>query len=325
MHLDMYDKFLKGSFDLVSAKKAGRIVEEGMLKKNGKVISVKNFIPRFYDEDYCDSFSVQWSKFRNVQLDSVNGHTHSFDRLIGSTKWSMDELKEKYVLECGGGPGRFTEIFLKAGADVVSVDMSKAIDVNRENNEERKNLLLMQGDITDLPFFHGKFDYVFCHGVLQHTPNPELTFNCLVKYLKKGGKISVDSYRKVFVPTGWSTPKYLWRPITKRMDKEKLLRVIRWYIPKYIDLDSVIRGVPKIGVVLTGLIPIPCWNYLDKGYSRDERIEHAIMDTFDALSPAYDKPKTIGEIRRFFVRNGKLKDIDVFGGYNGVVGNGARR
>jgi SAM-dependent methyltransferase len=321
----MYGLFLKDSFKLVITKKNKDIIERGFLKNSVGSVPIKDFIPRFYDEDYCDSFSLQWSKFRNVQMDSKSGHCHSLNRFLGSTKWSLAEFKGKSVLECGCGPGRFTEIFLRAGANVVAVDMSKAIDVNRENNGDKKNLLLIQGDITNLPFFHGKFDYVFCHGVLQHTPDPEFTFNYLLKYLKSGGKISVDSYRKVFVPTGWSTPKYLCRPITKRMDKNKLLKLIQWYIPKYIDFDSVIRGIPKIGVILTGLIPIPCWNYLNKGYSRDERIEHAIMDTFDALSPTYDNPKTIGEIRKFFIRNGKLKNVDVFSGYNGVVGNGVRK
>jgi 2-polyprenyl-3-methyl-5-hydroxy-6-metoxy-1,4-benzoquinol methylase len=297
MNLKLYDKFLKETFNLIIKEKEGNFVKKGKLINKDVSVNIKNFIPRFYEENYCESFSFQWKKFKNLQLDSVNRFKHSEERIVNCTKWNLKKLKGKTILECGCGPGRFTEIFLKYGAIVVGIDMSNAIDVNFENNGKNKNLLLIQGDITKMNFLYNKFDYVFCYGVLQHTPDPKKTFTELHKYLSPGGKISVDSYRKLFIPTGWSTPKYLWRPITKRMDKEKLLKIIKWYIPKYIEFDTLIRRIPKIGIILTGIIPVPCWNYLDKGYSKRERINHAIMDTFDALSPKYDFPKTISEIK----------------------------
>ncbi len=325
MKINLYKKFLLNTFNLKIEEKKGNSIKEGKLLEDGKIIRIKKFIPRFYEENYCESFSFQWKKFRDLQLDSKNKNKHSEERLKKCTKWDLSKLKGKKILECGCGPGRFTEVFLKYGATVVGVDMSKAIEVNYENNGENNNLLLIQGDITKLPFFKNKFDYVFCYGVLQHTPDPESTFNHLVKYLKKGGKISIDSYRKIYFPTGWSTPKYLWRPITKRMKKEKLLKIIEWYIPRYIGFDTIIRGIPKLGIVITGLIPVPCWNYIDKKYSKQERIKHAVMDTFDALSPKYDNPKTIKEVRNWFEKISGLKNINVFGGGNGVIGNATKK
>lgn len=321
MKLNLYKKFLFDSFSLIIEERERNSIKKGKLISDKKKIEIKEFIPRFYDENYCESFSFQWKKFRDLQLDSKNKNKNSEERLKKCSKWNFSKLKGKTILECGCGPGRFTEILLKSGATVVGVDMSNAIEVNYENNGQNKNLLLLQGDITRLPFLERKFDYVLCYGALQHTPNPELTFKHLIKFLKKGGKISIDNYRKVYFPTGWSTPKYLWRPITKRMKKEKLLKIIEWYIPKYIVFDTMIRKIPKIGIILTGLIPIPCWNYLDKEYNKDERIKHAIMDTFDALSPTYDNPKTIKEVKKWFNKHNKLKNVDVFGGGNGVVGN----
>jgi len=267
---------------------------------------------------------LQWSRFKNVQLDSKNRHDHSRRRLLDNTKWELKNLVGRPLLECGCGPGRFTELFVKAGADVVAVDMSCAVDANFENNGPSKNLLLLQCDITAMPFFQNKFDYVFCYGVIQHTSNPKQTALTLSGYLKSGGRMSVDSYRKFFVPTGWSTPKYIWRPFTKKMDKEKLLRIVEWYIPRYIGFDTLIRRIPLFGIVLTGLIPIPCWNYLEMGYSRKERIQHAIMDTFDALSPAYDNPNTIRDIKSWFAGQPHLSRVEVFSGSNGVVANVVR-
>ena len=97
--------------------------------------------------------------------------------------------------------------------------------------------------------------------------------------------------------------------------------MVTWYIPKYIGFDSIVRRIPKLGVYMTGLIPIPCWNYLDRGYSRTERIQHAIMDTFDALSPEHDHPAKIQEVKRWLVEHSELTDVEVFYGSNGIVAN----
>jgi SAM-dependent methyltransferase len=321
MYLKSYEKFLKDSFQLEIKEKKNDFVKEGNLIKKERKIRINCFIPRFCNESYCENFSLQWEKFKELQLDSRNKKDLSKKRILENTGWNLEALRGKNLLECGCGPGRFTEIFVKAGANVVAIDMSRAVESNLKNIGLKKNLLLLQGDINKIKFLNNKFDYVFCYGVLQHTPSPEKTLNSLVDFLKEEGCISIDSYRRLFIPLGWSTPKYLWRPLTKRMNKEKLLKLIEWYIPRYIDFDTFIRKIPGIGIILTGLIPIPCWNYLDRGYTREERIKHAIMDTFDALSPAYDSPLTIGEVRRLLKKNKKLADIRVFGGSNGVVGN----
>ncbi len=323
MHERMYRKYLERSFSITVSERQGDFIKTAELiaHDTGKTIPVRNYIPRFSGDDYCESFGLQWSTFKSVQLDSASGHRHSQDRFISCTKWDVRRLWGASLLECGCGPGRFTEIFLNAGADVVSVDMSGAVDVNRDNNGLRDNFLLLQCDITALPFFQERFDYVFCYGVLQHTPNPRLTFEAITGYLAPGGRLSVDIYRKLFIPIWWTTPKYLWRPLTKRMDKTKLLNIIKWYIPRYIGIDTAIKRIPLAGAILAGLVPVPCWNYLARGYTRSERTQHAIMDTFDALSPAHDHPKTLREVRRWFSAHGQLTEGEVFAGANGVVGN----
>ncbi len=103
------------------------------------------------------------------------------------------------------------------------------------------------------------------------------------------------------------------------------MKIIEWYIPKYLYFDTFIKKIPKIGCVIAGLIPIPCWNYIDLGYSRKGRIRHAILDTFDALSSEYDIPKTKKEIEQWFSDSPELQDIKVFYGSNGIVGNAKKK
>lgn len=51
--------------------------------------------------------------------------------------------------------------------------------------------------------------------------------------------------------------------------------------------------------------------------------EWAILDTFDMLSPTYDKPQTIETVKQWF-NDADLSNIDVHYGYNGIEGRGKR-
>ncbi|MGD9727390.1 MAG: hypothetical protein AB7R40_07870 [Nitrospiraceae bacterium] len=54
---------------------------------------------------------------------------------------------------------------------------------------------------------------------------------------------------------------------------------------------------------------------------QESRIEWGILDTCDALSPAYDYPQTEQTVAGWFQRAG-LVDVRVRLGGNGVLGNG---
>lgn len=158
---------------------------------------ILDFIPRFVSEsNYANSFGFQWNRFRETQLDSHSGVPISRDRFYRSTGWSPDDLKGKTVLEVGCGAGRFTEILLYVGAIVVALDYSNAVDACWKNHYLHPNLTVVQGDIYNLPFQGETFDFVFCFGVLQHTPDVKKAFMSLPSQLKKGGHLAVDVYRK---------------------------------------------------------------------------------------------------------------------------------
>ena len=86
---------------------------------------------------YSESFSYQWSKFKKIQLDSYTNIPLSYNRLIENTKWKLNKLKNKTVLEVGSGAGRFTEIFSKTNCNLFTMDSSNAIQVNYENNKKK--------------------------------------------------------------------------------------------------------------------------------------------------------------------------------------------
>jgi SAM-dependent methyltransferase len=275
-------------------------------------------IPRFQETSgYAASFGEQWNRFRQTQLDRFNGTTLTRDRFFSGTQWTPADLQGARVLEVGCGAGRFTQILLDAGANVFSVDYSDAVDACLANNDSPK-LTIAQADVFKLPFERTSFDYVFCYGVLQHTPDPQRGFQQLVQFVKPGGRIAIDVYRKAWELQPYKS-KYLWRPLTTRMRRDRLLRLIEWYVPRWLPFDTVIKKLPLIGNSL-GMI-IPCWNYCYLPLTAQQKREWAILDTFDALAPAYDLPQSEDTIRRWFEQSG-LTEISVRIGGNGVLGNG---
>lgn len=303
------------------AREVGGHVKEGELicRAEGVTIPIRNYIPRFQqDSGYADSFGDQWNRFRRTQIDKFNGTTLSWDRFYMGTGWTPKELRAARVLEIGCGAGRFTQVMLDAGARVFAVDYSTAVDACFLNNGPHSNLCIVQGDLYKMPFRRHTFDYVFCYGVLQHTPDVQGAFMSLIPFLRPGGKLAIDVYRKGWILAPYKS-KYLYRPITKRIPHKFLFRFIEWYIPKWLPVDTCIKRMPILGRILGMLIP--CWNYSYFPLTKQQQIEWAVLDTFDALASQYDSPQTVETVEQWFQEAG-LEEISVRFGGNGILGNG---
>lgn len=260
----------------------------------------RNDIPRFTpDISYSTgNFSKLREKHAELQLDSRNGTIDRLHTLLTRTRWPVEFFKDKLVLECGCGAGPDTEVLLKLGAKVVAVDIA-GVDIAQKNIGENANVQFVQGSIMDLPFKKGIFDIVFCHRVLQHTPDPEKTLDHILQFVKPDGAVFVHSYARNFRQMfRW---KYALLPLTRRMDPEKLYNAIRCYAPCAYRLTGAIRRIP--GGKYFNHVVVPFLNHRNvevmKSLSDEQIIEHGIHNTFDALSPRYDSPvsaRTMQEI-----------------------------
>lgn len=270
------------------------------------------------DEGYNASFALQWKRFRLTQYDHVNGTRLTAQRFERTTGWPLRGLQGETVLEAGCGAGRFTRVLAETGASVVALDFSSAVDVSAEVNGTFANVAFLQADILDMPFRTGSFDRVFCHGVLQHTPDPEAAFGALCRVLRPGGLLSIDAYLRDGRIRPWKS-KYLWRPLTTRVEPRRLLALLEWFVPRWLPFDTALKRVPWIGTYLGSIVP--CWNYWYMPLAPDQKVQWALMDTFDALAARYDYPVSLREMRRWF-REAGFEEFDVREGGNGVVGNG---
>lgn len=281
----------------------------GLKTQSGRLLPVVDHVIDFVgSNNYASNFGDQWTRFPNLQLDSSNKTSISLDRFSAALGDDFSHLRGKLVLDVGCGTGRFAEIALRAGAYVVALDYSDAAKVAANNLKHYPNFVCLQANIYDLPFVCGKFDVVYCLGVLQHTPDVEKAFKSLPIHVKPSGKIIVDYYwKRLRSLIGW---KYPIRLITSRIHEDKVLKVLTLIHPVlYLCSDFLIR-TPIFGALLARLIPVV--NYrLDHPELNDSLLkEFSLLDTYDNWAPRYDSPQTPNTIKRWASEAG-LSNIEV--------------
>src|SRR4051812_20840866 len=283
----------------------------------GAAYPVVNGVVRFVQrEHYAQSFGLQWNAHRKTQLDSYTGLPLCRNRLFQVSQWPED-LRGQTILEAGSGAGRFTEVLVSTGAQVLSFDLSTAVDANYANNGHHPNLVIFQGDMSDIPVRPLSVDKVVCLGVLQHTPDPAAAFRRLTEHVRPGGELVVDVYAaRIRSLISW---KYALRPLTKRADRRSLYRIIAAVTPPLVPLSAwLYRRAGRLGA---RLLPIIQYDHL--GLSPALNREWAVLDTFDMYSPAHDHPQTVDTVRRWYEEAGFVS-VSVGYGPNGVIARGRR-
>lgn len=276
-------------------------------------------VPRFTPQDhYSSSFGWQWNKYDKTQLDSHTGLPITRNRYKAVCQWKQT-LESGWGIEAGCGAGRFTELLATEGIDWVCVDASSAVDANYRNNGSKENVHIVQADLRFPPFKKGFFDRMICLGVLQHTPDPDKSFFSLLPLLKDvGGEFAFDIYSRTASTWMWS--KYWIRPLTKKMDKEKLFKGLEITVPFLLFLHDLIRFIlPNKGRTLAHrLIPVCSYKYTYP-FDHQQNLEWALLDTFDMLSPEHDHPRSLKEVKAWLGQvqheHGRVEY-----GPNGIIG-----
>lgn len=269
----------------------------GRLEFGETSVPVRNGIPRFTpDSAYTDNFALLRSRHATLQLDSVNGTTDRLDTVLRRTNWPRDFFRDKLVLECGCGAGPDTEILLSFGARVLSIDLA-GLDAARKNTGGSPSAQFVQASISNLPLRKQHFDIVFCHRVLQHTPEPRQTLAHILQFVKPDGAVFVHSYSSS--PHQRLRWKYALLPITNKLAPTTLYRIVRAYA-KPAFYFTKLTGRTRLGRRLNWHF-VPLLNYRHaakfRGTTDEAMLEYAIHDTFDALSPKFDRPLSVAAMR----------------------------
>ncbi|HEX6030465.1 MAG TPA: methyltransferase domain-containing protein, partial [Tepidiformaceae bacterium] len=187
----------KGQLTLRADAASGGEIQTGTLACGACSASypILRGIPRFVGQDaYAESFGDEWHRFRTVQLDSANGTTESQDSITLNTGLRAEDVRGRLVLDAGVGAGRYAEVMARWGAEVVGIDLTRAVDAAAENLRRRQSVHLVQADIFALPFREEIFDLAYSIGVLHHTPDTAAAFRRVAAMVKKGGQLAVYVY-----------------------------------------------------------------------------------------------------------------------------------
>lgn len=104
------------------------------------------------------------------------------------------------IADVGCGTGQLAVLLaLRSGRHVVGVDFSsRSLQFGRSLKAKLglANLTFAEGNVLELDLPSDSFDYVFCNGVLHHTPAPLTGFAQLVRITRPGGYVTVGLYNR---------------------------------------------------------------------------------------------------------------------------------
>jgi SAM-dependent methyltransferase len=263
---------------------------------------------------YADSFGLQWNAFRKTQLDSYTGLPISETRLKRCFGTAWDSLPAMTVLECGCGAGRFTEVLLRQGARVLSVDLSEAVAANKDNCPISARHAVMRADVNALPL-SSRFDLVMCLGVVQHTRSPEKTIADLYAAVRPGGYLVFDHYAPSV--TRWLTLKPLYRAYLRRQEPRRAMQLIKKSVSRFYPWHVRFRDKPLAWTLLSRVSPLT--TYLKSIPELPERLqrEWCELDTFDSLTDYYKHLRTKGQIEEI-LKGLRASDIACWEAGNGI-------
>ena len=288
--------------DKIFSKKSGinmnKLFQDLIDKKRADECREENGIIKFTEDISYSSNNFQ--KLRELhpqlQIDSKTNTTYRLNDILERSLWPAQFFRGKRILECGCGAGGDTEILSRFAKEVVAVDLT-GLDIAKKNLEGRENVHFVQADISDLPFAKNSFDIVYCSRVIQHTPNPEKTLGHIMQFVSDGGGLYVNCYARTFYQMfRW---KYVLRPITTRMNPDRLYSLISNNSRNLYNLSNNIKNLGKFGRIFDWIfIPFFTYRSLPEYKNKSDKflIEYGIHDTFDALSPVYDNPLSRNQI-----------------------------
>lgn len=241
-------------------------------------------IPRFAAEDYAASFGRQWNRY-DVARPEEDEATFRV-----KTGVAPRDLAGKRVLDAGCGGGRYARLLGEAGAHVVGVDLSAAVEKAATLCADLPGVAIVQGDLLQLPLAESAFDFAFSIGVLHHSPDPRRSFAELARRVKPGGRLAVWLYRRNTIPQEWLN---------------SALRAASTRLPTRL-LEPLCAGLGVLG-------SIPILNRtLNKvaNFSNHPDWTLRVCDNFDWYAPRYQSHHTIEELKSWFLAEG-FEDLTI--------------
>ena len=200
----------------------------------------------------------------------------------------LSNLSGKFILDAGCGCGRLTESIGKAvkNTTIVGFDISEGARVAYNRCKQLQNVHIIQCDLLHPPFHLHSFDYIWCEGVIHHTPNSLQSFKKLDSLLTKNGKL------------------YIWVYPNEKFNHYRFIRDILWK-PYLLPFPCIYFFAWLFAVPLYLLL------ILIKGVKKQHKLKTLVFEFYDNFAPEFQHHHSKEEVRNWFVSHkyGELKFI----------------
>jgi ubiquinone/menaquinone biosynthesis C-methylase UbiE len=134
-------------------------------------------------KEYFDQVAPEWDNMRKQFFS---------DSLRDKAIEKASVTNGKTAADIGAGTGFITEALLKNELDVIAVDQSEEmLKFLSDKFSGSGNIVLKQGNSSDLPVESGSVDYVFANMYLHHVEDPRTAIKEMVRILKEDGKLII--------------------------------------------------------------------------------------------------------------------------------------
>lgn len=231
-------------------------------------------IPRFVEQEHLASFGRQWNRYE-VAHDEEDRAT--FEAKTGFTPAALDGRR---ILDAGCGGGRYSKVATQAGARVIGVDHSTAVEKAALLCAPFPGASFVQADLKRLPLEPGSFDAVFSIGVMHHDVDTRAVFDSVARMVKPGGRLAVWLYRR----NQW------WQERVNSALRRRTVRMAPERLERWCRLGAFLGGVPVLNKTLNKIV----------NFSSHPAWENRLCDTFDWYAPAYQHHHTVEELCNWF-------------------------
>ncbi len=256
---------------------AGRLAADGprlVCERCRHEFPVVGGIPRFTEQAHLASFGRQWNAYEVARDDEDRA---TFEAKTGIAPAALSGL---CVLDAGCGGGRYSKIAGEAGARVVAIDHSTAVEKAARLCAALPNVSFAQADLKRLPLRAATFDFVFSIGVMHHDVQTRAVFDSVSRMVKPGGKLAVWLYRK----NQW------WQERINASIRRRTVRMDAGRLERWCRVGAFLGGVPLVNRTLNKVV----------NFSAHPAWENRLCDTFDWYAPVYQHHHTVDELCDWF-------------------------
>lgn len=264
-------------------------------------------IPRFVDHTggYAATFGWQWKRWRDTLSDAANSDDHRYKLILERTHFGNYDLRGKTLLECGCGAGNDTDALAALPlAEIHAFDLSPAVEeaaplaARLAKDSTAPRLILSQADIMRIPYPDRAFDVVFCHRVLQHTPDPAAALRAICRKVKPGGLLFAHCYLDSPLMRRHYRHKLRW--LAKRLPPALVVAWLNLTAPILRPINNRLRARAARGgkwgarcqAFSHAWIPFTYSGNMWAKLGKRKQIQIEKLITFDAITAWHDHPMT---------------------------------